>query len=97
MLIDTVIFLPLTTALVLLLVPRQATAAQKGIAFGGALATFVLSLAFLALGVTTAADQSVPWISGTWVAAYHVRIDALRLFFVLLTTLVSAAWSFRFP
>jgi len=91
MLIDTVIFLPLATALVLMLVPRRATAAQKGIAFGGALATFFLSLTFLTLGVGTAADQSVPWISGTWVAAYHVRVDALRLFFVLLTTLVGVA------
>lgn len=91
MLIDTVIFLPLATALVLLLVPRQATATQKGVAFAGALATFALSLAFLAVGPNAAADQSVPWISGPWIAAYHVRVDALRLFFVLLTTLVSAA------
>ncbi|HXW50829.1 MAG TPA: proton-conducting transporter membrane subunit, partial [Candidatus Acidoferrales bacterium] len=91
MLIDTVIFLPLATALVLLLVPRSATAALKGIALAGALATFALSLAFLGLGPNVAADQSVPWIQGTWTADYHVRVDALRLFFVLLTTLVGAA------
>jgi NADH-quinone oxidoreductase subunit M len=91
MLIDTVIFLPLATALVLLLVPRGATAAHKGIALFGALATFALSLAFLALAPAVAADQSVAWISGPWLAEYHVRVDALRLFFVLLTTLVSVA------
>lgn len=91
MLIDTVVFLPLLTALALLLVPRPATGALKGVALFGAVATFALSLAFLPLGTATAADQSVPWISGTWLAAYHVRVDALRLFFVILTTLLGAA------
>lgn len=91
MLIDTVIFLPLATALVMLVVPRRATAVHKGIALTGALATFALSLAFLAVGPNVAADQSVPWISSTWIAAYHVRVDALRLFFILLTTLVGVA------
>ncbi len=91
MLIDTVIFLPLLTALVLLLIPRAATSVQKGVALAGALLTFAFSLAFLSLGPNVAADQTIPWISGPWVAAYHVRVDALRLFFVLLTTLVSVA------
>src|SRR5690349_18825994 len=91
MLIDTLIFLPLVTALVLLLIPRRSTAALKGTALAGAAATFALSLVFLTLGPNVAADQSVPWISGTWLASYHVRIDSLRLFFVILTTLVSAA------
>ncbi len=90
-LIDTVIFLPLFTGIVLLCVPRSATRALKGVALGGALATFVLSLAFVSLGPNTAADQSVAWISGSWTAAYHIRVDALRVFFVVLTTLVSAA------
>lgn len=91
MLIDTVIFLPLATALSLLLIPRTATGALKAVAFAGAVLTFVLSLSFAGIGLSSAADQSVPWISGSWIAAYHVRVDALRLFFVLLTTLVSVA------
>jgi NADH-quinone oxidoreductase subunit M len=91
MLIDTIIFLPLVTAIIMLFIPRSAASALKGVAFCGSLLTFALSLAFLALGRDTAADQSVPWISSTWVAAYHVRVDSLRLFFVLLTALVSAA------
>ncbi len=100
MLIDTVIFLPLVTAIVLLFVPRTARSVLKAVALAGAVATFALSLAFLQLGPDTAADQSVPWISGTWLASYHVRIDALRIFFVLLTTLVGAvsiwaAFSYR--
>jgi NADH-quinone oxidoreductase subunit M len=89
-LINTVIFLPLVTGLVLLFVPRNATRALKGVALAGAVLTFVLSLAFLPIGTTSAADLSLPWISGPWVASYHVRVDSLRLFFVILTTLVSA-------
>jgi NADH-quinone oxidoreductase subunit M len=89
-LINTVIFLPLATGLVLLCVPRTASRVLKGIALFGAVATFLLSLAFLAIGPSDAADLSVPWISGPWLALYHVRVDALRLFFVILTTLVSA-------
>lgn len=91
MLIDVVIFLPLLAGVILLLTPRTALSVQKGIALAGSVLTFLLSLAFLGLAPNAAADQNVPWISGTWIAAYHVRVDALSLFFVLLTTLVSAA------
>ncbi|MDQ6768319.1 MAG: NADH-quinone oxidoreductase subunit M [Candidatus Eremiobacteraeota bacterium] len=100
MLIDVVIFLPLITGLVLLAVPRNATQLLKGIALSGAVATFLLSLEFLSLGTGTAADQTVSWISRPWLADYHVRIDALRLFFVILTTVVAAGsiWaSFSYP
>ena len=101
-LIDTVIFLPLVTAIVLLFVPRVATSTLKGIALAGAVATFVLSLSFLSIAPASSADASIPWISGTWLAAYHVRVDALRLFFVILTTLVGAgsvwaAFSYAYP
>ena len=89
-LINTVIFLPLVTGLALLVIPRTATRALKGVALAGAVLTFVLSLAFLPIGTTSAADLSLPWISGPWIASYHVRIDDLRLFFVILTTLVGA-------
>ena len=91
MMIDYVVFLPLVTALALLIIPRTASAALKGVALLGAVATFVLSLAMLAIGRGEILDQSVPWIAGAWTAAYHVRVDGLSLFFVLLTTLVSAA------
>lgn len=90
MLINTVIFLPLAAGLVLLCVPRSQSAALKAIALAGSALTFLLSLAFLSVGVNASADLSVPWISGTWLAAYHVRVDALSLFFVLLTTLLGA-------
>ena len=90
MLINTVVFLPLIAGLVLLMVPRSAAAVLKGIALSGSVLTFLFSLAFLTLGINSRAEFSVPWISGTWIAAYHVRVDALSVFFVLLTTLLSA-------
>jgi NADH-quinone oxidoreductase subunit M len=91
MMIDYVVFLPLVTAIALLIIPRGATGALKGVALLGAVATFVLSLGLLALGRGEVLDQSLPWISGAWTAAYHVRVDGMSEFFVLLTTLVSAA------
>jgi NADH-quinone oxidoreductase subunit M len=91
MMIDYVVFLPLVTALALLIIPRGATGALKGVALLGAVATFVLSLGLLALGRGQVLDQSLPWISGAWTAAYHVRVDGMSEFFVLLTTLVSVA------
>src|SRR5450755_991576 len=90
MLIDYIVFLPLVTALALLIIPRAATGALKGVALLGAAATFVLSLGLLTLGKGESLEQSVPWISGAWTAAYHVRVDAQSLYFVLLTTLLSA-------
>lgn len=91
MMIDYVVFLPLVTAIALLIVPRGASSALKGVALLGAIATFVLSLGLLAIGRGQVLEQSLPWISGAWSAAYHVRVDGLSLFFILLTTLVSAA------
>jgi NADH-quinone oxidoreductase subunit M len=91
MMIDYVVFLPVVTALALLIIPRSATGALKGVALLGAVATFVLSLGLLALGRGQVLEQSLPWISGAWTAAYHVRVDGMSEFFVLLTTLVSAA------
>ena len=100
MLVNTVIFLPLVAGLVVLALPRIATAALKTVALAGSTITFLLSLAFLPLGVNVSAQFSAPWINAGWTAVYHVRVDALSLFFVLLTTLASAlciwaAFSYR--
>ncbi len=98
MLIDAVIFLPLATAALLLLVPKSSTRALKVLAFAGSLATFVLSALFVPLA-PGGAQQVVPWITSGVVASYHVSIGGLNLFFVLLTTLVAvaavwAAWTY---
>ncbi|MDQ6824814.1 MAG: hypothetical protein M3007_05045, partial [Candidatus Eremiobacteraeota bacterium] len=89
MLIDTVVFLPFVAALALLLLPKANVAAIKTLALLGAVATFLLSLKFLNLGPSFVAQHSTSWISGTWYAAYHVRVDGLNVFFILLTTLVA--------
>jgi NADH-quinone oxidoreductase subunit M len=69
----------------------------------GTVMTFGMSLGFaigfFALGETSTTASSHAWISGPWTAAYHVRVDATSIFFVLLTTFVAvpavwAAWSF---
>ncbi|HLJ83050.1 MAG TPA: NADH-quinone oxidoreductase subunit M [Candidatus Eremiobacteraceae bacterium] len=91
MMIDLVVFLPAIAALALFCIPRYAHGALKGVALTGALATFALSLSFVANGFGNDFDQWVPWISGTWTAAYHVHIGGLSVYFVLLTTLVSVA------
>jgi NADH-quinone oxidoreductase subunit M len=91
MMIDYVVFLPLVTAIALLIIPRGASGALKGVALLGAVATFVLSLGLLALGRGEILEQTLPWIAGAFTAAYHVRVDGMSEFFVLLTTLVSVA------
>jgi len=90
-LIDALIFLPLAAALGLLLIPRAATSALKGVALAAAIATFALSLSFLRQTTGAVSQQSLPWISGSFTALYHVRVDGWSVFFVLLTTLVSVA------
>ncbi len=91
MIINIVIFLPAVTAIALLFIRREAPAALKGVALLGAVATFAISLGFIAGGFGSEFDQSIPWISGSWTAAYHVHVGGLSAYFVLLTTLVSAA------
>jgi len=55
------------------------------------MATLALSLPLLGIFPGGVEQESVSWIGGPLVAAYHVRVDSLSLFFVLLTTLVSVA------
>jgi NADH-quinone oxidoreductase subunit M len=97
--ISVMIFLPALTALALLLVPKSKLRVLKGLALLGSLATFVLSLSFLRVAPNGIAQDSLDWIGGAVAAAYHVRVDGISLFFVLLTTLVAvpatwAAWSY---
>lgn len=97
--ISTIVFLPAVFALVLLLVPKAQTRILKALALLGSAATFVLSLSFLRVAPNGVAQDSLDWIGGAVAAAYHVRVDGISLFFVLLTTLVTvpatwAAWSY---
>ena len=93
--ISALVFLPVLFALVLLCIPRGNTALLKGIALAGALGTFALSLILLPLAPAGVVNESLDWIHGAVAAYYHVRVDGLSLFFVLLTTFVAvpAVWA----
>jgi len=91
MMLTAVVFLPLLGALGAMLLPAKEDQLQRHFGVGVSLVTFLVSLGLLAgfevgdpgmqLGV------SVPWIDKFGVS-YHVGIDGLSLFLVLLTTLL---------
>lgn len=101
-LIDVFPFVPLLFGLLTLLVPR-ANPWVRIVPILGTVVAFGMSLGFavgyFALGDTSTTSSTHAWITGPWTAAYHVRVDAYSIFFVLLTTFVSvpavwAAWSY---
>jgi len=97
-------FLPLAGAVVVLLLPREASAAIKAVALLFAAADFALSVPlFFLFRLGTSAWQfqcSVPWIrlAGWDAIRYHVGLDGISLMLVLLTTflsMIAIAGSFR--
>ena len=101
--IDYLIFFPLVFGLGVLLIPKSEAFWIRFVALFGTIATFGwslgLALFYFSHGPSTYFDSAIPWIAGPWSAQYHVRIDALSIWFVLLTTFVSvpavwAAWSY---
>lgn len=101
--IDYLVFFPLVFGLALQLIPKTEGFWIRFAALFGAIAAFGwslgLALFYFSHGSSTYFNSSVPWIAGPWSAAYHVRIDAISIYFVLLTTFVSipavwAAWSY---
>src|SRR5215472_2277903 len=93
--ISAMVFLPALAALLLLLVPKSSTSILKAIALLASVATFIISLSFLGVAPNGIAQDSMAWISGAVAAAYHVRVDGISLFFVLLTTVIAvpAMWA----
>jgi NADH-quinone oxidoreductase subunit M len=91
-LLDAVLWLPLAGFILLLLVPRERVRAIRQLALGISIATFALSLALLAgFDRGSAAFQyetSLPWIASPEIR-YHVGIDGISLWLVLLTTLLT--------
>ncbi|MBS1874911.1 MAG: NADH-quinone oxidoreductase subunit M [Acidobacteria bacterium] len=92
-LLDLVIFLPLIGFLALLLVPRGAPGMSRTAALGISLVIFLVSLGLLGpywfaqpTGYTFSTD--IPWIS-TPTIRYHVGLDGLSLWLILLTTLLT--------
>ncbi len=88
-----VTFFPLVGVLLLLFLPEEAKSAIKGVSFATALLTFIFSLhLYYYFQEGTAAMQfeiNVPWISALGVS-YHLGIDGISLFLIILTTLLSA-------
>jgi NADH-quinone oxidoreductase subunit M len=101
--IDYLVFFPIVFGLAMQLIPKSEGFWIRFAALFGAIAAFGwslgLALFYFSHGPSAYFDSSVPWIAGPWSAAYHVRIDAISIYFVLLTTFVSipaiwAAWSY---
>jgi len=94
MLLTVIIFMPIAGALALLLTPggeRANEGLQKWIALIFALVTFGLSC-ILPFGMASSGlsyEQNVPWIRAfDFGINYHVGIDGLSLWLILLTTLL---------
>ena len=85
-------FLPLAGALLLLFMRRSGAGTVRSIALGVSLITFLLSMPlFWAFDVANPGmqfEQSVAWIPSLGIQ-YHVGIDGISLFLVLLTTLLT--------
>ncbi len=91
-LISVMTFLPLLGVVLLFFVPKQSHSAQRGLALFVSLATFVVSLP-LVTGFQSNAEfqfiEKVPWISaGPFEMNYHVAIDGISLWLVILTTFI---------
>jgi NADH-quinone oxidoreductase subunit M len=99
--LSTIVFAPLAGAFLLAILPREHERGIQRAAFAFALIPFLLSLLLLA-GFDAAstrafqAEERLAWIP-TWGIGYHVGIDGVSLFLVLLTTFLTpivilAAW-----
>jgi NADH-quinone oxidoreductase subunit M len=101
-LLSIVTFLPLAAGFILLAIPREHEAAQKWWALAATVATFLVSLALVPAVPLDQAGfalvEDVPWITAAnFEIRYHLGIDGLSLWLVLLTTLtmpvaIAASW-----
>ena len=90
--LNWIVFLPLAGALLLFLLPAGSRAVLRWSALLVSTATFVVSLGLLCGFQTGEAGMQFvilkPWIE-SWGISYHVGIDGISLFLVLLTTFLS--------
>ena len=101
--LSVLLFLPVAGALVLILIPRQEKNAVKIVTFAVTMLTFLVSLLLLPGFDSASADMQfvdkIPWINaGNFIINYHVGIDGISLWLVILTTLlvplsVLGSWS----
>ena len=90
--LSLITFLPLIGVLVILFIPREKAKAINNLAFAVAAVDFVISLALFFTFQSDNAQmqfvEHVPWIESLGVS-YHLGVDGISLFLVLLTTLLS--------
>jgi NADH-quinone oxidoreductase subunit M len=91
-LLSVTTFLPLAGALLLLFLPREEERLLRAAALSVALVTFLVSLAILAGFDATQAGMQLE-VNTAWIASlginYHLGVDGISLFLVLLTTFLS--------
>jgi len=101
MILSLCIAIPAATAFLLLLLPRAAAQAARWVALVGALAAFAASLVMFAEFRAGEAGfqmvEKLPWIASIG-AEWHIGVDGISLFLILLTTLLSvlcivSSWS----
>ncbi len=89
--VSLLILLPVAGAVVIALTRREAVLLQKLLGLAVSLVTFALSTRLVSLFSDTAAYQFVEryaWIP-TWGISYHVGVDGLSLWLVILTTFLT--------
>lgn len=90
--ITIVIFLPLAGAIILIFFPKDKTNLIKNFAFLVSIATFILSL-FLYSGYDELSPEMQFVVNLAWLrefgSSYHVGIDGISLFMVILTTFLT--------
>jgi NADH-quinone oxidoreductase subunit M len=92
-LLDVVIFLPLAAFLIILCLPKQNAALIRGFSLVSSIAVFLLSLGLIAPYWFNnpgkwAFENNQPWISSPEIR-YHVAIDGISLWLVILATLLT--------
>jgi NADH-quinone oxidoreductase subunit M len=87
-------FLPLVGILLLFFVPKDSHNQLRGLALGITILTFLVSLPLIGGNFENPAvgflfEKDVPWIAaGPFVMHYHVGIDGISLWLVILTTFI---------
>jgi NADH-quinone oxidoreductase subunit M len=90
-LVTTLVLLPVAGAVLAALLPRAEERLHKAVGLAVSLATFALSLLLVSGFRDVATLQFVerrPWIPG-WGVFYHVAVDGLSLWLVILTTFLT--------
>ena len=85
-------FLPILGVLLLLFIPKENKSVLRGLTVAVTIITFLVSLPIL-FGFQTNAEfqfvENVPWIAaGPFAMRYHVGIDGISLWLVILTTFI---------